>query len=223
MELAFSRDGFAIVPHVLSVGECEALAKHVTPETTASGGTRCLLSQSWCALLADRLRQHREISRLVPRDFVAVQCTYFEKSALRNWLVPFHQDLSIPVAEHVDNPALRGWSEKESSLFVQAPVEVLEQMVSVRVHLDECGEEDGPLRVIPGSHTYGRIDAEAMQVAKAKTAEVACVAEQGGVLVLRPLLLHASSKGTGESRRRVLHFVFGPRELPFSLMWKQAV
>ena len=65
-------------------------------------------------------------------DAVAVQCTYFEKSADRNWLVPIHQDLAIPVARRVEHPALRGWSHKEGSLFVQPPADVLAQLVAVR-------------------------------------------------------------------------------------------
>jgi hypothetical protein len=105
----------------------------------SSAGTRCLLSQSWCGSLAQRLRKHSFLSRLVPAEFVAVQCAYFEKSASCNGLVPFHQDLSIPVAERVCDPALRGWSEKEGALFVQAPVGILEQLVALRVHLDFCG------------------------------------------------------------------------------------
>src|SRR4051794_8524949 len=111
LEESFARDGFVIVPEVLSAGECAALAAAVLPAAAPSGGTRCLLSQPWCAALAQRLRGHPALSRLVPAERVAVQCTYFEKSAGRNWLVPWHQDLSLPVAERVDDPALRGWTE----------------------------------------------------------------------------------------------------------------
>src|SRR4051794_39540640 len=161
LEESFARDGFVIVPATLSAGECEALAAAAVPAAAPSGGTRCLLSQPGCAALAQRLRGHPELSRLVSPELVAVQCTYFEKSAERNWLVPWHQDLSVPVAERVADPALRGWTEKEGSLFVQAPAEVLEQMVAVRVHLEACTREDGPLRVVPGSHRRGRLAPEA--------------------------------------------------------------
>jgi ectoine hydroxylase-related dioxygenase (phytanoyl-CoA dioxygenase family) len=99
---------------------------------------------------------------------------------------------------------------------------VLQQMLAVRVHLDDCGVEDGPLRVVPGSHTRGIIadnEAIALRIAGRETD---CVAARGAALVLRPLLLHASSKGSGKGRRRVLHFVYGPRELPFGLSWHTA-
>ena len=219
----FETDGFAVVPQVLSDAECAAAASQVCLADPGAGGTRCLLEQPWCAALAVRLRAHPGLAGYIGSDSVAVQCNYFEKSADRNWLVPIHQDLSIPVAARVAEPALRGWSEKEGVLFVRAPVGVLEQMVAVRVHLDACGADDGPLRVVPGSHRSGVIDGSAAIAAREAGLETACLAAAGAALVMRPLLLHASSKGTGHGRRRVLHFVFGPRELPFGLDWNVQV
>lgn len=153
----------------------------------------------------------------------AVQCTWFEKSAERNWLVTIHQDLSIPVAVRVDHPALSGWSQKEGIQFVRAPLEVLEKLVAVRIHLDPCGIDDGPLRVVPGSHVQGILSDEQALALRLAGGETVCVAPAGAALVMRPLLLHASSKGSGASARRVLHFVFGPRELPHGLAWNMAL
>lgn len=154
---------------------------------------------------------------MLPAGHVAVQCTFFEKSDAVNWLVPVHQDLSIPAHVRVEDAALRGWSRKEDGWYVQPPAGLLEQMVAVRLHLDPCGAEDGPLHVVPGSHLQGAIspqDAVAM-----RQDEQACLAQVGDVLVMRPLALHRSSKATGTSRRRVLHFLFGPAELPHGLEW----
>lgn len=95
--------------------------------------------------------------------------------------------------------------------------------MAVRVHLEDCGPDDGPLRVVPGSHAMGVIDsAEALQL-RDEQEEVPCPAAQGAALVMRPLLLHASSKASGSSRRRVLHFLFGPAQLPYGLAWAAAV
>lgn len=156
----FDATGYALIPDVLNPAECEAISDRIRSDT-ASGGTRRLLDNDWCMELAKRLRGSAAFSGLLDAAHVAVQCTYFEKSASRNWLVPIHQDLSIPVAQRVAEPTLSGWSEKEGSLYVQAPVALLEQLVAVRVHLDACSEEDGPLRVVPGSHRHGVIAAEA--------------------------------------------------------------
>ncbi len=219
----FAANGFALVPDVLPPLECRRLAARIELDKPLSGGSRCLLSQDWCASLAAQLRQHPVLSNLMSADCVAVQCTYFEKSAERNWLVPVHQDLSIPVAERVHDPALHGWSEKEGTLFVQAPAEILSQMLAVRIHLDPCLSIDGALKVVPGSHVKGRLTPEAAIAALNTDTEVTCEAEPGTALVMRPLLLHASSKSTGNSRRRILHFLFGPRRLTHGLRWQLAV
>jgi len=218
----FDANGYFSVPQVLSVPECAAIATLAQPGAD-SVGNRCLLSSAWCVALADRLRRHALLSTLVPAGHVAVQCTYFEKSIARNWLVPIHQDLSIPVAERVDESGLQGWSQKGGEWFVQPPVSVLEQLVAVRLHLDVCTADDGPLKVVPGSHVLGCLSPEAAIRARSAGVEVSCQSDLGGALVMRPMLLHASSKSVGSGKRRVLHFVFGPPQLPHGLRWQTAV
>lgn len=220
---AFTTQGFALLPQVLSAAECESAASRIAAVSADSAGTRSLLPQAWCQALAQKIRRHPSLAPLVPADFAAVQCTFFEKSTARNWLVPVHQDLSIPVAIRVEHAGLSGWSEKEGSLYVQPPAELLRQLVAVRLHIDACGAEDGPLRVVPGSHLHGKMEAQAAAAARYAQVEVVCTAGQGSAMAMRPLLLHSSSKSTGGSRRRVLHFLFGPRILPFGLQWQHAV
>lgn len=217
----FNETGFAIVPGVLTSSECDDLSERVQLNP-GSGGTRSLLRETWCLEAVQRLRRHKVVSTLLGPADVAVQCTYFEKSSSRNWLVPLHQDLSIPVADRVPDAALTGWSNKEGALFVHAPVDLLARLTAVRVHLDDCGEQDGPLRVIPGSHRSGIISPEAAVLARRQAPEMACLASKGAAMVMRPLLLHASSKASGNSRRRVLHFLFGPPTLKCGLRWQHA-
>ena len=95
--------------------------------------------------------------------------------------------------------------------------------MAVRVHIDPCGDTDGPLQFVPRTHTRGRIDAAQASRLKREGPLVTCRVERGGVLLMRPLTLHASSKATGTSRRRVLHFVFGPPTLPYGLEWERSV
>lgn len=219
---AFVSQGYAIAPGALAPGACEAIANCARVAATSSG-VRSLLGKPWCASLANRLRQHNALACLIPVGHVAVQCTYFEKSAAHNWLVPIHQDLSIPVAERVVGADLQGWSTKDGAVFVRAPLALLENLLAVRVHLDVIGANDGPLRVVPGSHTLGVISPEDAVRLREERSEVACLSDQGATLVMRPLLLHASSKCGDRSRRRVLHFVFGPRDPGHGLQWKHAV
>ena len=108
-------------------------------------------------------------------------------------------------------------------MFVQPPVEVLEQLVAVRVHIDACGEESGPLRVVSGSHGLGRLETVETERLRNEQGELTVTVERGGLLVMRPLILHASSRATTPTPRRVLHFVFGAPQLPFGLEWRWAV
>ena len=209
-------DGFALLASVLTQDECAQAALELRHD---GAGSRCLLAHPWCAELAARLREHPALATIIGPNMAAVQCTSFEKSADRNWLVPLHQDLSIPVAARVDDPALSGWSLKEGIQFVRAPADVLSGLVAVRLHLDPCELDDGPLRVVPGSHVHGIIGDEEALAMRTAHGETICVAPVGSVLVMRPLLLHASSKGSGTRSRRVLHFVFGPPQLPYGLAW----
>lgn len=220
---SFATEGFALVQNLLPQDECSALAARFSLEAHGSAGSRCLLEEPWCREIARRIGNSASLTGIIAPHAVAVQCTYFEKSVQRNWIVPTHQDLSIAVREKIAHPGLRGWSEKEGELFVQSPPEILEQLVAVRVHLDPCDEHDGPVRVYSGSHRLGLIDPASAAVEKHKFKEVECVAEIGSALVMSPLLLHASSKASGTSLRRVLHFLFGPPVLPLGLQWRYAV
>jgi len=215
--------GFLVVAPLLDQGECDELASRLASMPASAAGARRLLDESWCRTLATRLKDHPAIRPLLPGGAVAIQCIYFQKSTGKNWLVPFHQDVSMPVASRVDHPALSGWSEKEGSLHVHAPVDLLERMIALRLHIDECGEEDGPLRVAPGSHRLGRLEGEAIAAARRDLGESIVPVPRGGALAMRPLILHASSKSTGAGQRRVLHFVFAPSSPPMGLTWRNAV
>jgi len=108
-------------------------------------------------------------------------------------------------------------------MFVQPPAPVLESLVAVRAHLDDSGPDSGPLRVVPGSHRHGRLSADAARAMREDRGEVACIAARGEAIAMRPLLLHSSSKARARSRRRVLHILFGPPDLPCGLRWHSAV
>jgi hypothetical protein len=216
-------DGFVVVADVIDDRLRDALASQLAVLDSIGAGSRSLLDLPWCAELAQRLRRHAVLKELLPVDAVAVQCTLFDKSPTKNWLVALHQDLSIPVKSRVDNADCSGWSEKEGQVYVQPPTRVLEDIVAVRVHVDSCPAESGPLRVVPGSQAFGRLDAASAEQLRAERGDVVVPVPRGGVLVMRPLLLHASSKASHPQPRRVLHFVFGPAVLRLGLEWQWAV
>jgi len=210
-------NGYAIAPSVLGRAKTVSIERALEGVRIAGAGTRNLLELSWCRALVSDLRDALQLPGL------AVQCTLFDKTPARNWLVPLHQDLGIPVRERVDNSELGVWSEKEGRPFVRPPIELLEQLIAVRVHIDDCGEDNGPLRVVPGSHRHGRLGPEAARWFRDAVGEVSCPVGRGGALVFKPLLLHASSKSSSPRHRRVLHFLFGPASIGYGLRWQHAV
>jgi len=215
--------GYAVVPDVVGDEEIDEIARLVDDNVMAGAGTRRLINLPWCTALAERLAGDRRLAEVLPVDARPVQCTLFTKSTTNNWLVSLHQDLSIPVAERIESSEYHGWSEKEGELFVQPPASVLDGVVAVRLHLDDCDERNGALRVVPGSHRLGRLTAaEAMRTRDAH-GEICVRVPRRGAMVMKPLLLHASSKASTNNMRRVLHFVFGPKEAPGALRWSARV
>jgi Phytanoyl-CoA dioxygenase (PhyH) len=219
----FQKSGYFVIPSVLDAVLSRRLRAFVGGISNAGAGSRRLLDEAWCTHLAEALRGNEKLHALLPRNAVAVQCTLFNKSPDKNWLVALHQDLSIPVKFQVDSQDCSGWSEKEGQVYVQPPISVLEQLVAVRIHLDECPVESGALRVVPGSHLEGRLSRERAEALRSLHDETVVPVSRGGALIMRPLLLHASSKATSPTPRRVLHFVFGPPKLPLGLEWRWAV
>jgi len=212
-------NGYTVIPSVVDSYQVDSIGQFVMNAVAAGAGTRRLIETQWCRDLADRLTRNSRICESLPVDALAIQCTLFMKSTEKNWLVSLHQDLSIPVAERIDSSDYSGWSEKERQLFVQPPVSFLERMLAIRVHLDDCDQRNGALRVVPGSHTMGRLDSHAALQARSDREEVHVSVSRGGAMLMRPLLLHASSKISVNSPRRVLHFVFAPAIPPHGLRW----
>jgi hypothetical protein len=159
------------------------------------------------------------VAKIIGDKARVVRSLFFDKTPEANWKVAWHQDLTIAVAERIDVPDFGPWSTKNGSVHVQPPVAFLERMLTVRIHLDDCPETNGPLRVIPGSHRSGRLDANAIQRERKSSPEVLCAMNRGGALLMRPLLLHASSPSLRPEHRRVLHLEFSSDELPGGLRW----
>jgi hypothetical protein len=216
---SFANDGYAVIPNILSSLDADQAALAIDGILGDRAGTRRLLDLPWCAMLADRLADEPRLREYLPGTARAVQCTLFAKTAESNWLVSLHQDLSIPVAERVGSTGCSGWSQKQGDTFVQPPISVLETVLAVRLHLDDCDERNGALCVVPGSHRLGRLSSDAAARARDARGQYVVAVPKGGAMIMRPLLLHASSKSSVALPRRVLHFVYGPPGLPEGLRW----
>jgi ectoine hydroxylase-related dioxygenase (phytanoyl-CoA dioxygenase family) len=128
----------------------------------------------------------------------------------------------IPVAERKNVPGFGPWSIKAGVVHVKPPAAVLAGMLALRVHLDDCGMDNGPLRVLPGSHRHGFLSSAEVREWIATREPVTCIARRGDVLAMRPLLLHASSPAEVPAHRRVLHIEYSAQPLPSPLRWHVA-
>jgi ectoine hydroxylase-related dioxygenase (phytanoyl-CoA dioxygenase family) len=150
-----------------------------------------------------------------------VRALLFDKTPGANWKVAWHQDLSIAVRTRIDVPGFGPWSVKAGVHHVQPPASVLERMLTVRLHLDDCGPDNGPLLVLPGSHVAGALSPAGVREWRARVAPVACHAPAGGAVLMRPLLLHASSAASAPGHRRVIHVEYANADLPGGLEWAE--
>lgn len=148
-----------------------------------------------------------------------VRAILFDKSPESNWLVAWHQDKTVAVSRKFEAEGWGPWSIKDGVHHAQPPLEVLENMVTFRIHLDDSNLKNGCLKVIPGSHSKGILSQE--QIHNIEKASIAVVIEAPmlSALVMRPHLLHASSKGVEPSRRRVLHLEYSSYELAGGARW----
>jgi ectoine hydroxylase-related dioxygenase (phytanoyl-CoA dioxygenase family) len=164
--------------------------------------------------------QVRELAEAVlgPECF-AVGGTFFNKTEGANWKVTWHQDVTIAVRKRRDLEGFRAWTMKECIVSVQPPAEVMDGMMAIRLHLDKSGVDNGPLRVIGGSHLHGRLSVREIQEISKESAVTCCVPE-GGAVLMRPMVVHASSQCEMAKPRRVIHLEFVAQELPSGLEWR---
>ncbi|MES2598775.1 MAG: phytanoyl-CoA dioxygenase family protein [Verrucomicrobiota bacterium] len=218
MPHSVSQDGFAIVPEVLTPAECSQFISLLGTMKTA--GSRGLLGLheirdlAFSKTILHFLRPHMSTEPFPVRGI------YFDKSAETNWLVTWHQDLTITVKQRHESSGFGPWSVKDGMPHVQPPISILQGMLTIRLHLDDADETNGALRVIPGSHRFGRLSSDEIQRIAQGRAAVTCSAPQGAALLMRPLILHASSRSTSERHRRVIHLEYACDSLPEGLEWQ---
>lgn len=223
------RDGYAIVPDAVAPGVVAELVEAV--EGLEPGGTAIdrggrvyamrdlLRAVPAVRRLADSEALRRLVGPVLGPGAFAVRGLLFDKTPEANWLVPWHQDLTIAVRERVEATGFGPWTVKGGVPHVRPPIDVLGRMLTVRVHLDASDAARGPLRVVPGSHASGRLDAGATRDWLDRVPAVPCLVPSGGALLMRPLLLHASSPADEPGHRRVVHLEYAADPLPGGVEW----
>jgi len=215
-----SRDGFVRARQALWWEDLQPL-QQLFEAPLSKAGARGILAIPEVAALARSARVRALVEPVLGPNARPVRGIFFDKNEQANWTVPWHQDVTIAVRERHEVPGYGPWSVKEGVPHVQPPVEVLVNMLAVRLHLDDCPEENGALRVIPRSHRHGKLSGGQIDEMSAQP-RVVCEAKEGDALLMRPLLLHASSPAKSPSRRRVIHLEFAAAELPAPLEWAES-
>ena len=159
------------------------------------------------------------IDQFFGASFFVVKSIYFDKPEKSNWFVGWHQDLTISVNKRVDLPGFDFWTKKYEQYAVQPPIEFLETGFTIRIHLDDTDENNGALKVIPGSHLKNVLRPDKLDFEVER--EEICQVRAGGIMMMRPLLMHASDRTTSNNQRRVIHIEFNRLELPVELEWAE--
>jgi ectoine hydroxylase-related dioxygenase (phytanoyl-CoA dioxygenase family) len=204
------QNGFAIVPDVLNQDEISPMLRKLdeAPFRRSRAGIRHLMSNPDVATLARDPRLLGIASEILGSEAFPFRATLFDKSSDANWLVVWHQDTALPLRGRKETNGWGPWSVKEGITYAHAPTHALDQVIALRVHLDDSREQNGPLRVLPGTHKLSLLtDDEVFRLSTERLA-VDCLAAQGAVLAMRPLLIHSSSKSQNALPRRVLHIEY---------------
>ncbi|WP_394776076.1 phytanoyl-CoA dioxygenase family protein [Flavobacterium sp.] len=223
-------EGFAIIDNVYSEDEIKkliSLIENITENKTENSTFR--KSQDLFAI-----RQfHKEIPETLPyifneklndiivstfgKGYFITKSIYFDKPEKSNWFVAYHQDLTISVDKKTEIENFENWTTKQNQFAVQPPIEILKNNFTIRIHIDKTTKDNGALKVIKDSHSKGIFRVENLETEN----ETICEVEKGGIMIMKPILFHASNKTTNNERRRVIHIEFGNQQLPEGLEWSE--
>lgn len=207
----FLENGYLISEKVFEAAEMDSLIERlaVLNAEPQRPGYRHLIADPAVRILARDRRLTALVENITGKRLIPFKATLFNKAGKANWLVAWHQDTTLPV---VRPPSSNDWgiaTIKDGITFCQAPARVLREIVALRIHIDDSGPDNGPLRLIAGSHKERLSDKEIDRVVT-DGPQVTCTVGKGGVIAMRPLIVHASSKCTSDRPRRVLHIEYAP-------------
>lgn len=224
-----NKEGYSIVPDVYSESELAKISKVIAEKELNSDS---IMKSKDLFAIRQLLNEIPELNELIfneklrelitsfqaESNFFLSKAIYFDKPADSNWFVAFHQDLTINVSNRKEIEGFINWTTKRGQLGVQPPTDYLNRTMTIRIHLDDTDETNGGLRVLPRSHKNGVVRTEDRTV---DSKEIICDVKRGGIMLMKPLTFHASSRSIGENNRRVIHIELCDKELPAPLKWKE--
>ena len=222
-------NGFTIIDNIYSAQEIEQILEAINNADTLKETFR-----KSRALFAIRqfLKEIPSVVELVFNDkikavmsnffgenYFVVKSIYFDKPEASNWYVSYHQDFTISVDKKVDLENFGSWTIKHNQFSVQPPLNILKNIFTIRIHLDDTDENNGALKVIPKSHLKEIYRPETIDWTTEK--EATCSVQKGGIMIMKPLLLHSSGRTNNNQKRRVIHIEFSNEELPGEINWAE--
>ncbi|MGB0838821.1 MAG: phytanoyl-CoA dioxygenase family protein [Chitinophagales bacterium] len=226
MKRALDSKGFEIVEAVYSAKEIEEILQILMSKKLGNGfGVRTFLFDN--PDIANKIFTSKLIEiiqRIVSNCNKSIKSIYFDKPPNANWIVNWHQDLTInllPTRQKIAQ-GYKNWRTIKDRTVVQPNLTLLESIFTIRIHLDDCSKENGALRVIEGSHKKGCVNIKQWMINK-EGVEHICEVKKGGVLIMKPLLLHSSRRTENQKNRRVIHIEFTEKALPDGLNWREKV
>jgi ectoine hydroxylase-related dioxygenase (phytanoyl-CoA dioxygenase family) len=202
--------GYAIIEPLFDSSEIDHLITEIETARLrrSKAGIRHAMHFAPVAKLANDPRLLEIAKGLLGPNACPFRATLFDKSPKSNWLVVWHQDTALPLMERREVKGWGPWSVKDGITYAHAPAHALEKVLAIRVHLDDSHANNGPLRVLPRSHTLGVISDDSIESLVSRSQPVACLVAAGGAILMRPLIVHSSSKSTADEPRRVLHIEY---------------
>ncbi len=222
MRMNFEEAGYEVVAGLITRDMAQSLLAELTRQNLEplSGGIRRI--DKLVPEVAELARSPHLLAaaqQYLPGAPELVRAIYFDKSPDNNWYVTWHQDRTVSVSARFEAEGWGPWSVKSGAWHVQPPLEVLQNMVTIRLHLDPATPDNGCLKVIPGSHNIGLLPADRLQEHIAPEQVVHCESLAGGAVIMRPHILHSSEKSAKPMPRRILHFEYSCYRLPDGIFW----
>ena len=224
-------NGFTIIPSVYPTHEVETMRENVASALLHSDG-RSMKSRGGVVYAARNIleffsaaqsiwlnpRLIRLLEAVLGSGFGLVRGLYFDKPPERSWSLPWHKDMTIAVKDNsLPSNRFQNPTRKSGIDHVEAPEEILKNMLTLRIHLDDVTKDNGALQVVPGSHCSKNMHNDPA------SSPQSIYLSAGDVLAMRPLLTHCSGNSSVGSQlhRRTIHLEFAAGStLPDSYQWQ---
>jgi ectoine hydroxylase-related dioxygenase (phytanoyl-CoA dioxygenase family) len=218
-DVTFARDGAERFRSALSIRALHDIERAVAALPPDQAGVRLYGNTALRPFLNASAAVGAIAASVLGRRCRPVRAILFDKTPTMNWSLAWHQDRTIVVAERIDVEGFGPWTVKGGLIHVAPSVEVLANVVTLRVHLDPVAATNAPLLIAPGSHKLGKIPETEVQDVVRRHGTFVCLANPGDIWLYATLILHASEAAHEPAHRRVLQVDFAAADLPGGLEW----